>query len=56
MLFTLSRRGKIGRSFGIKGPAVSEVIKMIEGRLEEEIKLRKEMEYLRKKDNRILKV
>lgn len=47
----LSRqRGKeIGRYFGIKGPAVSGVINGIEGRLEEEIKLRREIEYLRDK-------
>jgi hypothetical protein len=33
--------------FGIKGPAVREVIKMIEERWYGEIKLRKEIEYLR---------
>ena len=40
---------EIGRYFGIKGPAMSEVIKGIEGRLDEEVKLRKEIEYLRGK-------
>jgi chromosomal replication initiation ATPase DnaA len=40
---------EIGKVFGIKGPAVSEVIKGIEGRLEKEIKLSKEIEYLREK-------
>jgi hypothetical protein len=34
---------------GIKGPAVSEVIKRIEGRLDEEIKLRKEIESRKEK-------
>jgi hypothetical protein len=49
MLFTISIRGEIGRYFRMKGPAVSEVIKGLEGRLDEEIKPRKEIEYLRGK-------
>ena len=40
---------EIGRYFGIKGPAVSEVIKGIEGRWDEEVQLRKEIESLRGK-------
>jgi REP element-mobilizing transposase RayT len=40
---------EIGRYFGIKGPAVSEVIKGVEGRLEGEIQLRKEIESLKGK-------
>jgi hypothetical protein len=40
---------EIGRYFGIKGPEVSEVIKVIEGRLSEEIKLIREIEYHRQK-------
>lgn len=43
------RSKEIGGYFGIKGPAVSEVIKGIEGRLGEEIKLRKEIESLKGK-------
>ena len=44
------QRGKeIGRYFGIKGPAVSGIIKGIEGRLDAESKLRKEIAYLREK-------
>jgi len=39
----------VGRYFGIEGPAASEVIKEIEGRLYEEIKLRKEIGVLREK-------
>jgi len=38
---------KIGRYLGVKGPAVSEVVRGIEGRWDEEIQLRKEMESLR---------
>ena len=42
------QRGKeVGGYFGIKGPAVSGVIKGIEGRLEKETKLRKEIESIR---------
>ena len=40
---------EIGRYFGIKGPAVSEVKKRIEGRWDEEIRLRKGIESLRGK-------
>ena len=41
-------KGKdIGRHFGIKGPAVSDAIKRIEGRLEKESRLRERMEFLR---------
>jgi REP element-mobilizing transposase RayT len=41
-------KGKeIGRHFGIKGPAVSDAIKRIEGRLEKESQLRERMEFLR---------
>jgi REP element-mobilizing transposase RayT len=40
-------KGKeIGHRFGIKGPAVSEVIKKIEGRLDKEKKLRERIEFL----------
>jgi len=49
MLLTISHREKIGRYFWIKGPAVSEVIKGIEGRGDEEIQLRKEIESLKGK-------
>jgi len=38
---------EIGRYIGIKGPAGSGVLKVIEGRLDGEIKLRKEIECLR---------
>ena len=42
------RTGKeMGRYFGIKGPAVSEVIKGIEGWWDEEKQPRKEIEFLR---------
>jgi REP element-mobilizing transposase RayT len=41
-------KGKeIGRHFGIKGPAVSDAIKRIEGRLEKESQLRERIEFLR---------
>ena len=41
-------KGKdIGRYFGIKGPALSDAIKRIEGRLEKESQLRERMEFLR---------
>ena len=40
---------EIGIYFGIKGPAVSEVVKGIEGRWDEEIQPRKEIESLRGK-------
>ena len=40
-------KGKeIGRHFGIKGPAVSDAIKRIEGRLEKESQLRERIEFL----------
>ena len=42
-IFIVFQRWEIGRYFGMKGPAVSEVAKGIEGRLEEEIQLRKEI-------------
>ena len=38
---------EVGRYFGIKGPAVSELIKGIEGKLEKEIRLKKEIESLK---------
>lgn len=41
-------KGKeIGHYFGIKGPAVSESIKSIEGRLDKEIQLRERVEFLK---------
>ena len=41
-------KGKeIGQHFGIKGPAVSDAIKRIEGRLEKENKLREKVEFLK---------
>jgi hypothetical protein len=43
------RNREIGRYFGIKGSAVSEVIKGVEGRLGEEFRLRKEIESLKEK-------
>jgi len=43
-------RGKeIGRYFGIKGPAVSDTIKRMEGRLDKESQLRKTIEFLKGK-------
>jgi REP element-mobilizing transposase RayT len=43
-------KGKeIGRHFGIKGPAVSDAIKRIEGRLEKESQLRERIEFLRRR-------
>jgi REP element-mobilizing transposase RayT len=43
-------KGKeIGRYFGIKGPAVSDAIKRIEGRLEKESQLRERIEFLKGK-------
>jgi len=40
---------EIGRHFGIKGPAVSDVIKRIEGSLEKESQLREGVEFLRRR-------
>jgi REP element-mobilizing transposase RayT len=43
-------KGKeIGRHFGIKGPAVSDAIKRIEGRLDKQSQLRKRIEFLKGK-------
>jgi chromosomal replication initiation ATPase DnaA len=40
-------KGKeIGQRFGIKGPAVSDAIKRIEGRLDKESQLREKIEFL----------
>jgi chromosomal replication initiation ATPase DnaA len=42
------KKGKeIGRYFGIKGPAVSDAIKRIEGRLDKESQLRERIESLK---------
>jgi hypothetical protein len=46
-ILTGEKGKEIGRHFGIKGPAVSEAIKKIEGRLEKERQLRERMEFLR---------
>lgn len=40
---------EVGNYFGIKGPAVSGVIKAIEEKIEKEKKLRKEVEHLKGK-------
>jgi len=45
----VKRVKEVGRCFGINGSAVSEVITGIEGRLNEEVKLRREIECLRGK-------
>ena len=46
MFFVISHRREIRRYFGIKGPAVIQGIKGVEGRLEMQRKLREEIEYL----------
>lgn len=39
---------EVGNIFGIKGPAVNEIIKAIEVSLDKENKLKKEVEHLKK--------
>jgi putative transposase len=46
-ILTGEKGKEIGRCFGIKGPAVSDAIKRLEGRLEKESQLRETIEFLK---------
>jgi chromosomal replication initiation ATPase DnaA len=48
-ILTGEKGKEIGRHFGIKGPAVSDAIKRIEGRLDKENQLRERIEFLKGK-------
>jgi len=48
-ILTGEKGKEVGRYFGIKGPAVSDVIKRLEERLGQESQLRKRAELLKRK-------